>query len=126
MKNVLLCTNSYRQVTNGPARFANLFYDSYQTHNLFVPYVLTEDMDGGDEERLFKLKMNNFAQHNLFSQLFRNICYYKKVKRLNKQIGFDAILFNNSNTGILTSLFYKKKSFGFINDNENIDTKIFP
>lgn len=126
MKKVLLCTNSYEQVTNGPARFANLFHNSYKTHNFFVPYVLTEDIDREDEERLFKLKMSNFAQNNLFSQLFRNYYYYKQIKKLNKQIGFDVILFNNSNTGIITSLFHKKKSFGFINDNENIDTKIFP
>tara|TARA_B100000780_G_scaffold96709_1_gene67449 strand:- start:8626 stop:9747 length:1122 start_codon:yes stop_codon:yes gene_type:complete len=126
MKKVLLCTNAYEQVTNGPARFANLFHNSYQMHNFFVPYVLTEDMNGEDQERLFKLKMSNFAQNNLFSQLFRNYYYYKQIKKLNKQIEFDAILFNNSNTGILTSLFYKKKSFGFINDNENIDTKVFP
>lgn len=126
MKKVLLCTNSYKHLTNGPARFANLFYKSFDNQSQFIPFILTEDVIFNDQKRVFKLKISDFAKKNIFSQLFRNYYYFKQIKKLNEHFKFDVILFNNSSTGILSSLFYHDKSLGFINDNENICLKFFP
>ena len=75
-KKIILCTNSFSRVTNGPARFANLFYNSNKTQNLFTPYIITEDFNEGNLDRFFKLKLSNYTQNNLFSQLFRNYYYF--------------------------------------------------
>jgi glycosyltransferase involved in cell wall biosynthesis len=127
LKKVLLCTNVFNNVKNGPGRFANLFYHSNTSQDYFEPFVLTEDCDDSQQsERLIKLNMSEKTRTHLFSQVFRNFYYYKQVKKIQEEYNIDAILFNNAATGILTARNLKKKCFGFVNDNENIDAKFFP
>ena len=124
MKRVLLCTNTFQNPCNGPTRFANIFLESGEKQNFFEPYILSEDIHQMGRNK-FILAIPTILRRSIFSQLFRNYFYFSEIKRLNAIYHFDAVLFNNCNTGILTALLLRVRSFGFINDSLNAEFNIY-
>lgn len=115
---ILFCTNKFNEVTNGPAKFANLLLqinDSYPDHQL---KILTEDVVE-DQENVYKLNLRYPFFLNLFSQFIRIWAYYKAAKKIKKnQFDFDVIVFNNAFIGLWSAIRFPY-SIGMINDYNN-------
>lgn len=115
---ILFCTNKFTEVTNGPAKFANLLLqinDEYPEHEL---RILTEDIDKS-VFGVYKLELNYPSVLVLLSQFFRIFAYHQKAKKIKKtDFDFDVIVYNNAFIGLL-SAYHFPNSVGMINDDNN-------
>jgi colanic acid/amylovoran biosynthesis glycosyltransferase len=115
---ILFCTNKFREITNGPAKFANLVL---QINNLFPDHeikVLTEDIEKSSKN-VFKLDLcyPNFIRP--LSNLARIYKYNEEAKRIKKsKFDFDVIIYNNSFIGLLSCI-ELNNCIGMVNDDNN-------
>ncbi|MDO1446948.1 glycosyltransferase family 4 protein [Rhodocytophaga aerolata] len=122
---ILLCTNAFENITNGPAKFANLVLqinDRYPQHQI---RILTEDVS---ESRLtslkyvYKVTLNYPGFLRLFGQFLRMFIYYNKAKQIQKEYDYDVLVYINSFNGLWASLVSDKPTIGMINDDNNLRT----
>ncbi len=114
---ILLCTTTFRNITNGPTKFANLLYQNGNGIYGIEVHILTEDVSE-DTERLYKCKLGSIKKLLPLAPVYRMFKYYNKANQLNKLYDFDYILYNNAIYGLIHSL-CKQNVVGFINDYNN-------
>jgi len=116
---ILLCTNAFENVTNGPAKFANLILEINNLYPEHQVRILTEDCIS---ESIFVYKVNLRIPIILkpLGQLLRMFIYYNKIKRIRNSYPFEIIVYNNSFTGLWASLISSVPTVGMINDEKNI------
>jgi glycosyltransferase involved in cell wall biosynthesis len=124
---VLFCTNAFGNITNGPAKFANLILEVNQLYPEHELHVLTEDITG--EHPVHKgyvhkvhLKIPVFLKP--FGQIIRMFQYYARVKEIEKTYPFDVLVYNNAFTGLYAALVSRKPTVGMINDEKNLTARI--
>lgn len=115
---ILFCTNKFTEVSNGPAKFANLILQINQLYPQHQIRILTEDIvESTDEVYKLDLKYPNYLQ--LLSQFIRIFAYHRAARRLRAtSFSFDVIVYNNAFIGLLSAISWPF-AFGMINDDNN-------
>ncbi len=120
---ILFCTNSFEQVSNGPAKFANLLLDINQQPSLDCTVkILTEDISTSKKD-VFKLHLKYPRFLKLFSQLFRIFAYHRAARKIKKEYEFDLIIYNNAFIGLLSAIIFPY-TIGMINDDNNLSRRM--
>lgn len=116
---ILFCTNKFDEVSNGPAKFANLILDINQKYPEHEIRVLTEDVAADVAGKVYKLDLHYPGSLRLLSQFFRMYQYHQKAMSVkNNGFDFDVLVYNNALVG-LYSAFRFKNTVGMINDYTN-------
>lgn len=115
-KKILFCTNAFQNVTNGPAKFAQILASS-ELQDAEIR-ILTEDTDILGSERIYKLSLNIPRWLRPFGQFIRMWKYYRASVVIYRSYNFDAVVYNNALVGLL-SLLLSNKTFGMVNDYSN-------
>jgi len=111
---ILLCTNQYDTISNGPARFANLI-SQFGDQDI---RVLSEDIVR-DSTRLYRLEMPLWVRRGKCSQFFRMILYHKKAMTIRKNFPFDFLVYNHALVGIWSAIWFKN-TVGMFNDDSYV------
>jgi glycosyltransferase involved in cell wall biosynthesis len=125
---ILFCTNAFENITNGPAKFANLILDINRLYPGHQLRVLTEDVC---EERLLELRYVHKVRLRIpvllkpLGQILRMFQYYRQVTDIEREFPFDVLVYNNAFTGLYASLKSAKPTVGMINDDNNSGTGLF-
>jgi glycosyltransferase involved in cell wall biosynthesis len=120
---VLFCTNAFENVTNGPAKFANLILEINRRYPQHQVRVLTEDVG---EERLrasgdlYKVQLRIPRLLKPLGQFLRMFQYYRRVRAIAREYDYDLLVFNNAFTGLYASWVSPKPTVGMINDEKNL------
>ncbi len=116
---VLLCTNSFENVTNGPAKFANLVLDINKQNTEHEIHILTEDVSRPTEYvHSIKIRLPFFLKPA--SQFLRMYLYHRAAQKLHKKHTYEVLLYNNAFIGLWSAWFSNVPTVGMINDEKNI------
>lgn len=116
---ILFCTNKFDEVSNGPAKFANLILDINQKYPEHEIRVLTEDVAADVAGKVYKLDLHYPGSLRLLSQFFRMYQYHQKAMSLKKNgFDFDVLVYNNAMIGLYSAVMFKS-TVGMINDYTN-------
>lgn len=116
MKKVLLCTNQYNLVANGPVKFAHLLVHTPLVEVRILSEDLTDDQLATNT-RLYKLPISTWQKKNPLSQLIRMWLYHREAMRIRQTFAFDVLLFNHALTGLWSACFFSR-TIGMINDDQ--------
>ena len=116
---ILFCTNSFENVTNGPAKFANLLLQI----NSVIPEtelrILTEDISI-EQPGVYKINLSIPKLLRPAGMILRMFQYYKRAKRIYKQeYKFDVLVYNNAIISLYSAI-ASKNVIGFINDDNYV------
>jgi glycosyltransferase involved in cell wall biosynthesis len=120
---ILFCTNAFANVTNGPAKFANLILEINRLYPEHEVHVLTEDVAGPHPVypgHVHRVCLRIPAPLKPLGQILRMFQYYRRVKELAKTYPFDVLVYNNAFTGLYAALVSPKPTVGMINDEKNL------
>lgn len=115
-KKILFCTNAFQNVTNGPAKFAQILASS-KLQDAEIR-ILTEDTDRLESGRVYKLFLNIPGWLRPFGQFIRMWKYYRTSAKIYRSYEFDAVVYNNALVGLF-SLLLSNKTYGMVNDYSN-------
>lgn len=118
---ILLCTNAFQNVTNGPAKFANHLLEINKLRQGDEIRVLTEDI-ATEMDTVYRLNLKYPRFLKLFSHIFRMFQYHKKALELRKEYKWDVLVYNNAFIG-LWSAYKLGNTVGMINDDNNATVK---
>jgi colanic acid/amylovoran biosynthesis glycosyltransferase len=115
---ILICTNSFEKVTNGPAKFANLILevnDLFPEHEI---HILSEDVTI-PSHFVHRIKLNIPWILKPLGQVLRMFQYHYRATQIRKgTFQFDVLVYNNAFIGLWSSLRFSK-TIGMINDYNN-------
>lgn len=120
---VLFCTNAFQNVTNGPAKFANLILeinDLYPEHQIRALTEDTKDDRIGEAGYVYKVKLHIPVLLKPLGQVIRMFQYYKRVKQIQSEFDYDVLVYNNAFTGLYAAVVSRKPTVGMINDEKNL------
>ncbi|MBC8046657.1 MAG: glycosyltransferase family 4 protein [Fimbriimonadaceae bacterium] len=115
---VLLCTNAFLNITNGPAKFANIILDINRKNYNVEVRILTEDVDEEISGSVYKQHLKIPRIFRLLGQVFRMFQYHKRAMEIKKEFDFEVLIYNNALVGLWSAVWFKN-SIGFINDDTN-------
>lgn len=111
---ILLCTNTFRDISNGPTKFANFLYKKCDGSEGLEVHILSEDIFEEDI-RLYGCKIGFLKKVLPLAPVYRMIKYYLQSKKLDKIHRFDFVVYNNAVYGVIHAI-YKPNVVGMIND----------
>ena len=114
---LLLCTTTFKNITNGPTKFADYLYRNGDGNNGLQVHILTEDVSK-DGLRMHRCQLGFGKKILPLAPFHRMIRYYGKASELNKLHQYDYIIYNNAIYGLIHS-FFKPNIIGMINDDNN-------
>lgn len=120
---ILFCTNAFENITNGPAKFANLILEINRRYPEHQVHVLTEDIAGAHPVypgHVHKVHLRIPRPLKPLGQILRMFQYYRRVEELGKTHSFDVLVYNNAFTGLYAALVSRKPTVGMINDEKNL------
>jgi colanic acid/amylovoran biosynthesis glycosyltransferase len=115
---ILLCTNVFEVVENGPVKFAHLLLrvnDLYPGHEV---RILTEDIQQ-PQPFVHPVGMPVRWKRSLLSQFARMWLYHQAAMRLRKEYPFDILVYNNALVGFWSAHRYGN-TVAMINDDNNL------
>lgn len=113
---ILLCTNAYETVSNGPAKFAHLILEMQQYFPDCEVRVLTEDCTTPVKDKIYKQHLSIPRLLKPLGMYLRMFQYHKKAMAIkHADFNFDYLVYNNAIVGIWSGLRFKN-TIGFIND----------
>ena len=80
---ILFCTNKFEEVSNGPAKFANLVLGINELYPEHEMRILTEDVTSSRPD-VYKLDLKYPKALSFFSQYFRILQYHSAANSLKK------------------------------------------
>lgn len=120
---ILLCTNAFEKVTNGPAKFAHLALGMRESFPGNELRVLTEDVSAEDPGRVYKLHLRIPRALKPSGMFLRMFSYHRRAMTIRRMdFPFDVLVYNNCLVG-LYSTFRFKPTIGFINDYSNLNVR---
>jgi glycosyltransferase involved in cell wall biosynthesis len=120
---ILLCTNSFENIVNGPAKFANLILEINQLYPNHQVKILTEDSTQ-PHEHVYKVDLHLPPYLKPFSQFLRMFIYHKYTRKIHKTYPFDVLVYNNAFIGLWSAIVSGQPTVGMINDDNNLSTTI--
>ena len=124
---ILFCTNAFEQVTNGPAKFANLIGEINALYPEHQVRILTEDVTPARLPGLphvYRVQLRIPRPLKPLGQVLRMFQYYRRVREIARQFPFDVLVYNNAFTGLYASLVSPKPTVGMINDEKNLTASL--
>jgi colanic acid/amylovoran biosynthesis glycosyltransferase len=121
---ILFCTNTFENVVNGPAKFANYLLEINRLNTDAEIRILTEDISINslhpEKDHTFRLPLtlNRFTKPWGF--IYRMFPYYQACLKIQRSFPFDVVIFNNAITGIWSAIQLKTPVLGMINDDNSI------
>ncbi len=116
---ILLCTNAFEVVSNGPAKFAHLLLQLENDYPGYEVRILTEDIKQPVTGKIYKqhLTIPFFLKPaGMFLRMFQ---YHSTAMQIHKNgYPFDILIYNNAIVGLWSGLWFKN-TIGFINDDNN-------
>lgn len=120
---ILLCTNAFENITNGPAKFANLILTINKVYPEYEVHILTEDVSDSTHSLVHPLKLFIPLFLKPFGQIIRMFQYHNKAMRIRKEeFPFDILLYNNAFLGFWSAIRFSK-AIGMINDDNNVHAR---
>ena len=119
MKNILFSTTSFDTIDNGPALFANILSNSKLLNNNYDFRIISEDLNS-PRRKAYKLNLNYNKFNSFIYQFLRIFKYHKIAKKILNEFDFDVLIYNNAFTGLLCTLFLKKRVVVMINDDNKL------
>ncbi|HEX8530833.1 MAG TPA: glycosyltransferase family 4 protein, partial [Cytophagales bacterium] len=110
-------------ITNGPAKFANLILEINRRYPEHQVHVLTEDAAGPHPiypGHVHRVHLRIPALLKPLGQILRMFQYYRRVKELDQAHAFDVLVYNNAFTGLYAALVSRRPTVGMINDEKNL------
>jgi colanic acid/amylovoran biosynthesis glycosyltransferase len=123
---ILLSTNSFENIVNGPAKFANLLLEINDLYPAHEVRVLTEDISfsrlGNLQPYVYQLKLEYPNSLKLFSQFFRMFAYHRQAIVIREEFPFDILLYNHAMLSLKSASTNTKgfKVVGMLNDDNNL------
>lgn len=115
---VLVCTNAFTHVTNGPAKFAHLLLDINKQGADESVEILTEDISSASE-RVTPVSLSIPQWLKPAGMFLRMWQYHRAAMRIRStRYPFDALVYNNAIVSLRSALTFKPV-IGFINDDNN-------
>lgn len=115
---ILLCTNAFENVTNGPAKFANLILDINKVYPQHEIRILTEDITT-PREKVFFIKLSIPILFKPIGQVLRMFQYHNEAMRIRQnEFPFDVLVYNNAFIGLWSAIRFPK-TIGMMNDYGN-------
>jgi hypothetical protein len=124
---ILLCTNAFENITNGPAKFANLVLqinEHYPGHQI---RILTEDISAAKAPAhtyVYKVDLQFPRFLRMFGQVLRMFIYYNKAREIQKEYNYDVLVYINAFNGLWAAMISDKPTVGMINDYNNLSAKL--
>jgi glycosyltransferase involved in cell wall biosynthesis len=124
---ILFCTNAFEQVTNGPAKFANLIGEINALYPQHQVRILTEDVT---PERLpslphvYRVPLRIPRLLKPLGQVLRMFQYYRRVEEIARAFPFDVLVYNNAFTGLYATVVSPVPTVGMINDEKNLSASL--
>ena len=113
---ILLCTNAFETVSNGPAKFAHLVLEMERYFPDCEVRVLTEDCTTSVKNKIYKQQLNIPRILKPLGMFLRMFQYHKQAMSIkHTDFNFDYLVYNNAIVGIWSGLRFKN-TIGFIND----------
>lgn len=113
---ILLCTNAFETVSNGPAKFANLVLEMERYFPDCEVRVLTEDCTTPVKGKIYKQQLIIPRPLKPLGMFLRMFQYHNTAMAIkNSDFNFDYLVYNNAIVGIWSGLRFKN-TIGFIND----------
>ena len=116
---ILFCTNAFENITNGPAKFANLILEINDRHAEHEIRILTEDVSH-ERQYVYKVGLRIPRLLKPLGQLVRMFAYYQRIRQIRQEYAYDVLVYNNAFTGLWASLVSGKPTVGMINDEKNL------
>ncbi|WP_445725690.1 glycosyltransferase family 4 protein [Flavobacterium sp.] len=127
MKKILFSTTSFNIIDNGPALFANILYEALKSSDTYDIRFITEDIKLEEKRpKLYQLNLKQNTFNRFLYQFFRIFKYHKAAKKINSEFNFEVVVYNNAFTGVLSSLFLKKRVIVMVNDDNKIAARNNP
>ncbi len=120
---ILFCTNAFENITNGPAKFANLILEINELYPPHQVRVLTEDVSDARLPGLkyvYKVKLRIPVWLKPLGQILRMFTYYQRIREITRDYDFDLLIYNNAFTGLYASRVSDRPTIGMINDEKNL------
>jgi glycosyltransferase involved in cell wall biosynthesis len=121
---ILFCSNTFQNITNGPAKFASLLLTLNHVYPQHEIRIVTEDVDAdqGDQSKIdvYKVILRIPFWLKPLGQILRMFAYYQKVKQIKSEYAFDILIYNNAFNGLWASWVSPVPTVGMINDEKNI------
>lgn len=124
---ILLCTNAFENITNGPAKFANLVLQINELYPKHQIRILTEDISESKLASLkyvYKVELNFPKVLRVFGQLLRMFSYYNKAKDIQKEFNYDVLVYINAFNGLWAAIASDTPTIGMINDYNNLAARL--
>jgi glycosyltransferase involved in cell wall biosynthesis len=123
---ILLCTNSFENITNGPAKFANLVLQINERYPEHQIRILTEDIQESKaaiRTNVYRVAIKFPSFLKPLGQVLRMFIYYNKAKGVQKEYLYDILVYINSFNGLWAAMVSDKPTIGMINDYNNLSAK---
>lgn len=115
---ILLCTNAFEHVTNGPAKFAQLILHINKFESEHQVAILTEDTHSNSKYE-YALHLSIPSWLRPAGMFVRMWAYHRKAKKLHAtSFPFQILVYNNAIVSLRSALSFKPV-IGFINDDNN-------
>ncbi|MBD0254332.1 MAG: glycosyltransferase family 4 protein [Cytophagales bacterium] len=124
---ILFCTNAFEQVTNGPAKFANLIGEINALYPEHQVRILTEDVTPARLPALphvYRVQLRIPRLLKPLGQVLRMFQYYRRVQEVAREFPYDVLVYNNAFTGLYAALVSPKPTVGMINDEKNLSASL--
>jgi colanic acid/amylovoran biosynthesis glycosyltransferase len=119
---ILLCTNSFEYVVNGPAKFANLILEINQLYPQHQVHILTEDITA-ERPYVHKVELRFPTLLKPFSQFLRMFVYHRYARKVRKTFPYDVLVYNNAFIGLWSAIVSPQPVVGMINDYNNLSVE---
>jgi colanic acid/amylovoran biosynthesis glycosyltransferase len=115
--NILLCTPAFEVRVVGPAVFSHLFFKTNAENLQHDCRILTSDTTI-ETDRIYKVTDNYPPRLAAFNFIFRQVYFYRALRRVQKKFPFDIVIFIDARHGWLSRILFSKsvKMVGLIND----------
>jgi colanic acid/amylovoran biosynthesis glycosyltransferase len=122
---ILLCTNAFENITNGPAKFANLILTIHEVYPEYEVHVLTEDITNTNNHLVHPLKLFIPLFFKPLGQIIRMFKYHNEAMRIREEeFKFDLLVYNNAFIGLWSAICFPK-TVGMINDYSNAHATLY-
>jgi colanic acid/amylovoran biosynthesis glycosyltransferase len=114
---ILLCSPTFRTITHGPAKFANLVLKVNELYPEHEIRILTEDIEESSE-KVHRIDIRYPRPVHALGKFLRMWSYHNAAKRIRQEYPFDVLIYNDAILGLLSAVLMPEEVnvAGMLND----------
>jgi colanic acid/amylovoran biosynthesis glycosyltransferase len=114
---ILLSSPTFRTITHGPAKFANLVLKVNELYPEHEIRILTEDIEESSE-KVHRIDIRYPRPVHALGKFLRMWSYHNAAKRIRQEYPFDVLIYNDAILGLLSAVLMpgEVKVAGMLND----------